>query len=92
MKPPPCPEPNLPEIAPEDQGSRYWYERYCEQLTETEQLKRRVKELEKQFENLSEKLRKLSERTSETSSQPPSSDGPKKRNRAQPKPQRKRGP
>jgi hypothetical protein len=92
MKPPPCPEPNLPEIAPEDQGSKYWYERYCEPLTETEQLKRRVKELEKQFESLSEKLRKLSERTSETSSQPPSSDGPKKPNRAQPKPQRKRGP
>jgi transposase len=48
---------------------------------ETEQLKQRVKELEEQFESLNEKLRKLSERTSETSSQPPSSDGPKKPNR-----------
>jgi transposase len=89
---PPRPEPTLPEIDPEEQGARYWYERYCEQLAETEQLKRRVKELEKQFESLNEKLRKLSERTSETSSQPPSSDGPKKPNRDQQKPQRKRGP
>jgi transposase len=88
----PRPEPTLPEIDPEEQGARYWYERYCEQLAETEQLKRRVKELEKQFESLNEKLRKLSERTSETSSQPPSSDGPKKPNRDQQKPQRKRGP
>ncbi len=88
----PRPEPNLPEIDPEEQGARYWYERYCEQRAETEQLKQRVKELEEQFESLNEKLRKLGERTSETSSQPPSSDGPKKPNRDKQKPQRKRGP
>jgi transposase len=83
---------NLSEIDPEEQGARYWYERYCEQRAETERLKQRVKELEEQFETLNEKLRKLIERTSETSSQPPSSDGPKKPNRDKQKPQRKRGP
>ena len=83
---------NQPEIDPEAQGARYWYERYCEQRAETERLKQRVKELEEQFERLSEKLRKLSERSSETSSQPPSADGPKKRNRDPQKPSRKRGP
>lgn len=70
---------NLSEITPEDQGARYWYERYCEQRAETEHLKQRVKELEEQFESLNETLRKLSERTSKTSSQPPSSDGPRSR-------------
>ena len=82
----------LPEIDPEEQGARYWYERYCEQRAETERLNQRVKELEEQFETLTEKLRKLTGRTSETSSQPPSSDGPKKPNRNKQKPQRKRGP
>lgn len=82
----------LPEIDPEEHGARYWYERYCEQRAETEGLNQRVKELEEQFETLSEKLRKLRGRTSETSSQPPSSDGPKKPNRNKQKPQRKRGP
>ena len=67
---------NLSEINPEEQGARYWFQRYCEQRAETERLKQRVKELEQQFESLNEKLRKLSERTSETSSQPPSADGP----------------
>ncbi|NJL41620.1 MAG: IS66 family transposase, partial [Leptolyngbyaceae cyanobacterium SM1_4_3] len=84
-------EPNLSEIDPEEQGARYWFERYCEQRAESEQLKQRVKELEEQLESLNEKLRKLSERTSETSSQPPSSDGPKKPNRDKQTPQRKRG-
>ena len=83
---------NLSEIDPEEQGARYWFERYCEQRAETERLNQRVNELEEQFESLNEKLRKLSERTSETSSHPPSSDGPKKRNRDKQKPQRKRGP
>ena len=83
---------HLPKIDPEEQGARYWYERYCEQRAETEHLRQRVKELEEQFEGLTEKLRKLSGRTSETSSQPPSSDGVKKPNRDQQKPQRKRGP
>jgi len=41
---------NLPKIDPEEQGARYWYERYCEQYSETERLKQRVKELEEQFE------------------------------------------
>lgn len=83
---------NLSEIDPEEQGARYWFERYCEQRVETERLTQRVKELEEQFETLSEKLKKVTGRSSETSSQPPSADGPKKRNRAQQKPQRKRGP
>lgn len=83
---------NLPKIDPEEQGARYWYERYCEQYSETERLKQRVKELEEQFETLSEKLKKVTGRTSETSSQPPSADGPKKPNRDKQKPQRKRGP
>ncbi len=80
------------EIDPEEQGARYWYERYCEQRSETERLKQRVKELKEQFEILNEKLRKLTQRSSETSSQPPSSDGPKKANRDKGKPPRKRGP
>ena len=84
--------PNLLEIDPEEQGARYWYERYCEQHAETERLKQRVKELEEAFETLSEKLKKVTGRTSETSSQPPSADGPKKPNRDKRKPQRKRGP
>ena len=88
----PRPEPTLPEIDPDEKGAKYWYERYCEQRAETEHLRQRVKELEEQFEGLTEKLRKLSGRTSETSSQPPSSDGVKKPNRDQQKPQRKRGP
>jgi transposase len=83
---------NLPKIDPEEQGARYWYERYCEQCLETERLKQRVKELEDQFEALSEKLKKVTGCSSETSSQPPSADGPKKPNRDQQKPQRKRGP
>lgn len=83
---------NLSEIDPEEQGAKYWYERYCEQRAETERLKHRVKELEEQFEVLSEKLQKITQRTSETSSQPPSSDGPKKPNQDKQKPQRKRGP
>ncbi|MGF1567840.1 MAG: response regulator [Nodosilinea sp.] len=41
---------------------------------------------------MSEKLKKGTGRTSETSSQPPSADGPKKPNRDKQKPQRKRGP
>jgi hypothetical protein len=85
-------EPNLLEIDPEEQGARYWYERYCEQHAETERLKQRVKELEEAFETLSEKLKKVTGRTSETSSQPPSADGPNKPNRDKRKPQRKRGP
>jgi transposase len=92
MKIQPHPEPDLPEIDPEEQGARYWYERYCEQRAETERLKQRVKELEEQFETLSEKLRKVSERTSETSSQPPASDGFKKPQRGAKQPSRKRGP
>ncbi len=45
---------NLLKINPEEQGARYWYERYREQLAETEQLKQRVKELEEQFGTLSD--------------------------------------
>ena len=51
-----------------------------------------MKELEEAFETLSEKLKKVTGRTSETSSQPPSADGPNKPNRDKRKPQRKRGP
>jgi transposase len=50
---------NLPEIDPEDQGARYWYERYGDQRAETEQLKQRVKALEEQLETLSEKLKQV---------------------------------
>ncbi|MGF1568143.1 MAG: DUF6444 domain-containing protein [Nodosilinea sp.] len=80
------------EIDPEEQGARYWYARYCEQRAETKRLRQWVKELEEQFESLNEKLRKRGQRTSETSSQPPSSDGPKKPNRDKRKLQQKRGP
>jgi transposase len=45
----PPPNLNLPKIDPEEQGARYWYERYREQCLETERLKQRVKELEDQL-------------------------------------------
>lgn len=92
METQPSPKPTIEEVNPEDQGARYWYERYCEQRAETEALKQRVKELEEQLRVLGGQLRKLNARTSETSSQSPSSDGYKKANRSQTKPKRKRGP
>ena len=80
------------EVNPEELGAQYWYERYGEQRAETENLKKRVSELEETIENLSEKLRKRTQRSSQNSSQPPSSDGYKKPSRLKKKPGRKRGP
>lgn len=70
-----------PDFDPEQQGARFWYEAYLEQRQRLERTEQQLAELQREVEQLKETLRKLAERTSANSSQPPSSDGVKKKSK-----------
>lgn len=72
---------SAPDFDPEQQGARFWYGAYLEQRQESARLESRIEELSVEVEQLKEGLRKLSGRNSENSSQPPSSDGVKKKSK-----------
>lgn len=81
-----------PNFDPEQLGARFWYEQYLRQRAENAELRSQLTHLQAEVEQLKETLRKLSERDSGNSSQPPSSDGYKRKSKAiVPRP-RKQGP
>ncbi len=71
-----------PNFDPEQLGARFWYEQYLRQRAETTALRTQLTQLQAEVEQLKETLRKLSERDSGNSSQPPSSDGYKRKSKA----------
>jgi hypothetical protein len=81
-----------PDFDPEQMGARFWYEQYLQQRTENAQLRMQLNQLQAEVEQLKETLRKISERDSGNSSQPPSSDGYKRKSKALLPRQRKQGP
>jgi len=85
-----------PDFDPEQQGARFWYDAYLEQRQRLEQTERQLTQIQSEFAQLKETLRKLNERTSANSSQPPSSDGVKKKSKPKgfdaPSKGKKRGP
>lgn len=98
---------NTPDFEPEQMGAAFWYEAYRDQNQEKQELKAKLErvekekqdleaqleQLEKELEKLKEKLNKLNLRSSENSSQPPSSDGYKKKSKGfAAKGKKKRGP
>jgi transposase len=84
---------NAPDFDPEQMGASFWYEAYLKQKKENVDLEAKLGQVEKELEQLQEKLNKLNLRSSENSSQPPSQDGYKKKNKGlDPKVKKKRGP
>ena len=84
---------NAPDFEPEQMGASFWYEAYLKQKQENVELEAKLGLLEKELEQLKEKLNKLNLRSSENSSQPPSQDGYKKKNKGfETKVKKKRGP
>jgi hypothetical protein len=84
---------DTPGVDPEEKGVKYWYEAYLKLKQEKEELETRLSAAEKELEELKEKLNKLEGRSSENSSQPPSQDGYKKKNKGfETKIRKKRGP
>jgi hypothetical protein len=80
-----------PDFDPEHLGVPFWYEQYLRQRTENAELRLQLTQLQAEVEQLKEALRKLSERDSRNSSQPPSSDGYKRKSKAIVPRQRKQG-
>lgn len=76
---------NAPDFDPEQLGWQFWYEQYQKQ-------REKLSHLETELEQLKESFRKLANRTSETSSQPPSSDGYKKKSKELKRRTKKQGP
>lgn len=70
----------------------FWYGEYIKQLKENQKLVERLSGLEREVEQLKEGLQKLSNRNSDNSSQPPSSDGYKKKSKEIKKRIKKQGP
>jgi len=66
----------------QEKGAEFWYGEYIKQLKENQKLVERLSGLEGEVEQLKEGLQKLSNRNSDNSSQPPSSDGYKKKSKA----------
>jgi len=84
---------NNQDIDPKEKGVEFWYEAYLKQKQENEELAAKLDAVEKELAELKEKLNKLQGKTSENSSQPPSQDGYKKKNKAlRTKVKRKKGP
>ena len=84
---------NAPDFDPEPMGASFWYEAYRKQKQENIDLETKLSQVEKELEQLREKLNKLTRSSSENSSQPPSQDGYKKKNkRVDSKAKKKRGP
>ena len=84
---------NAPDFEPQQMGASFWYEAYLKQKQENVELEAKLGLLEKELEQLKEKLNKLNLRSSENSSQPPSQDGYKKKNKGfETKVKKKRGP
>lgn len=85
-----------PDFDPEQQGARFWYEAYLEQRQRLAHTEQQLAQLQSDFTQLKDTLRKLNERTSGNSSQPPSSDGVKKKSKPKgfeaPTKGKKRGP
>ena len=77
----PVPDLNQEEVKMpwQKEVAKDWYEDYQKEKEENEKLRKELVELKKEIEKLKEKLKKLNQRTSENSSQPPSSDGYKKK-------------
>ena len=65
------------EILWQEKGEKDWCEDY--QKEENEKLRKELLKLKKEIQKLKEQLKTLNQRTSENSSQPPSSDGYKKK-------------
>jgi hypothetical protein len=84
---------DTPGVDPKERGVEYWYEAYLNLKQEKEELEGKLSAVEKELAELKEKLNKLQGRSSENSSQPPSQDGYKKKNKGfETKVRKKRGP
>jgi hypothetical protein len=83
---------DAPDFDPERMGARYWYEQYRKQREENKLLREQLKQLQAEVEQLKEALRKLSNRDSDNSSQPPSANTHKKKNKAIKQRRKKQGP
>ncbi len=81
-----------PNVDPEQLGARFWYEHYFEQRAENQQLCHQLSQLQQELDQLKEALRKVAHRNSENSSQPPSANPHKKKNKDIQRPKRKQGP
>jgi len=75
-------------VDPEERGVEYWQEAYLKLRQENIELETKLSaaekesaELKKELAELKEKINKLEGRNSENSSQPPSQDGYKKKNK-----------
>ena len=86
---------DAPGFHPKQLDVSIWYEVYLQQQQQLEQQQQQLEQMQAEVEALKEKLRKFTQRTSENSSQPPSQDGYKKKNKSKEqtsKPPKKRGP
>jgi predicted RNA-binding Zn-ribbon protein involved in translation (DUF1610 family) len=81
-----------PDFDPEQLGAQFWYEQFLKQRAENQQLRHRLSQLQAEVDQLREALRKLSLRNSDNSSQPPSANPHKKKNKDVKRPKRKQGP
>lgn len=66
---------------PNQQGAEFWYEAYCRERQRLNEMEQTLEALQKELSDIKEKLEKRRKRTSKTSSQPPSSDGFKKKSK-----------
>lgn len=96
---------NDPNLDPQQLGAQFWYELFLKQRAENQrqqqdsqqqqqdiqQVHHQLSQLQAEVDQLKEALRKLSHRTSDNSSQPPSSDGYKKKSQDIKRPKRKQG-
>jgi len=84
---------DISSVDPKEEGAEFWYEAYLKLKQENTELKTKLSAVEKELAELKEKLNKLQGRSSENSSQPPSQDGYKKKNKGfETKVRKKRGP
>lgn len=83
---------DAPDFDPEKLGARFWYEQYLKQREENQQLRGQLQQLQAEVDQLKEALRKLSNRNSDNSSQPPSANAHRKKNKAIKQHIKKQGP
>ena len=83
---------DAPDFDPEQMGAQFWYEQYLKQREENQQLRGQLSQLQSEVDQLKEALRKLTNRNSDNSSQPPSADSHKKKNKDVKQRKKKQGP
>ncbi|MCG8362248.1 MAG: DUF6444 domain-containing protein [Pseudanabaenales cyanobacterium] len=83
---------DAPDFDPEQMGGQFWYEQYLKQREENQQLRGQLSQLQSEVDQLKEALRKLTNRNRDNSSQPPSTDSHKKKNKDVKQRKKKQGP